>query len=90
MQYGPTDRSVLLKNYTNAILWADRAVEACRRKSARADLQALLLKPYVEAALKFADGYLNRTPPPNPPFRTDLEKKRREWKGILTALKQEK
>ena len=84
------DRSVLLKNYTNAILWADRAVEACRRKTSRADLQSSLLKPYVEAALKFADGYLNRTPAPNPPFRTDLEKKRREWQKMLAGLTQEK
>ncbi len=87
LSHVPADRSVLLKNYANAILWADRAVEACRRKSYRADLQSSLLKPYVEAALKFADGYLNRTPPPNPPFRTDLEKKRREWREIAEAIK---
>ena len=82
VQNGATDRSILLKNYANAILWASRAVESCPRKTIRAELQTSLLKPYVEVALKFADGYLNRTPPPNPPFRTDLEKKRREYERI--------
>jgi hypothetical protein len=90
VQHGPTERSELLKSYSNAVLWAGRAVEACRRKTVRAELQASLLKTYVEGALKFADQYLGRTPPPNPPFRTDLEKKRQEWREILAALKQEK
>jgi hypothetical protein len=44
------------------------------------------LKPYVEAALRFAGEQLGKTPPPNPPFRTDLEKKQREWKQMAVKL----
>jgi hypothetical protein len=87
---GATERSEQLKNYSNAVLFAGRAVETCQRKTSRAEVQDSLLKPYVEAALKFADGYLNRTPKPNPPFRTNLEKKRQEWREILAVVKQEK
>jgi serine/threonine protein kinase len=86
----PADRSALLKIYSSAVLWAGRSAEKCPRKSLRVEVQNSLLKPYLDAALKFADGYLNHTPPPNPPFRTELEKKRQEWREILAAVSDQK
>jgi len=87
VEHCPPDRSERLKCFSSAVHWASRAVELCQRRKIRAELTASLLKPYTEAALKFADEQLGKSPPPNPPFRTDLEKKRQEWTRIAAGLR---
>lgn len=75
-----------LKEYSDIIAWASRAVDLCKRKQGRDTLRTSLLRPCTEAAVKFANDQLATTPPPGPLLRADLEKKRDEWKQILDTL----
>ena len=64
-----------------------RSRNSAPRKTVRAQLRDSLLKPYATAALEHATEQLAKSPPPNPPYSTELKKKRDEWKEILAAKK---
>jgi hypothetical protein len=75
-----------LQDYSNLIEWARRTVDSCKLPRRRESVRTHLLKDCTRWALKFAEVQLASTPPLNPPLRTDLEKKRDEWKHLLDTL----